>query len=121
MSYDQMRLFEQIRAILNGNPGISLAVLSNVLKISRRTVQGTIAKIGGKQFKELREDCLISWVEQTLTNQPAMSIKELAFTAGFSSSRSFARAIERALHCTPTQLRSSKPSTLRCLKSNERR
>src|SRR5215831_1871642 len=105
MSYDQASLFTQIVEHLRSNPAASLGVVSNVLKVSRRTVEGNVVRMSGRQFKELRHECLLVKIREILLSRPTVSIKELSFSVGFTSPRSFARAVIRTLNCTPTDLR----------------
>lgn len=106
MSYDQSALFGEIITRLKANPGTSLGALSHAINVSRRTIEGNVCKMSGRQFKDLRQEYLVMRIQEILKGKPAISIKELSFAVGFRSSRSFARAVNRAFRCTPTELRS---------------
>jgi AraC-like DNA-binding protein len=79
--------------------------LSKELGISRRTIQCVVIAVKGKRFRDLREEIFLARVESLLMATPGLAIKELSFQAGYSSTRSFARAVRRACGRSPEQLR----------------
>ncbi len=107
MSYDHRYLFEAIYVSLHEKPCSSLGELSKRFRLSRRTIQNTVADAAQKTFREFREDLLIEKVRRTLLSQPMLAIKELSSTMGYRYARSFARAVRRASGSCPVQLRSS--------------
>src|SRR5436190_15056300 len=112
VSYDHRLLCERISLSLHRNPSISLRELSKELGASRRTVQCAVIDIKGKRFRDLREEFLLARVESLLLATPALAIKELSFHAGYTSPRSFARAVRRACGLSPEQLRAHIASDL---------
>lgn len=105
MSSDHALLYQAISLSLHRNPSISLWELSRQLRVSRRTLQRAVCSITGKRFRELREEILLARVASLLMAKPGMAIKELSFETGYSSPRSFARAVRRACGLSPEQLR----------------
>jgi len=61
----------------------------------------------GKSFSALREELLVEMVSQLFASEPGLAIKEVSFTVGFCSPRSFARAVRRACGLSPKELRFS--------------
>jgi AraC-like DNA-binding protein len=105
MSYDPALLFQRISSNLYGNPSLSLAELSQELRVSRRTIQNTVIVTSGKKFRELRDELLLAKFQCALVTEPSFTIKELSSEIGYGSPRSFARAIRRASGVSPEQLR----------------
>lgn len=106
MSYDSRILFHNISRCLKQNPCISLATLSQELKLSRRTIQKTVVVASGKNFRDLREEVLVARVKNLFISEPTLAIKAISFSLGYESPRSFARAIRRACGFSPEELRS---------------
>ena len=107
MSYDPSIIFHSILLSLQQTPSISLEVLSQELRVSRRTIQKAIVMSAGKTFRDLREEILISSVKTLFLTKPNLTIRALSFVVGYESPRSFARAIRRACGISPEELRSS--------------
>lgn len=106
VSYDHISLFEGISGRLRENPRSSLDRLSREFEVSRRTVQQIVKSRTGKSVSVFRDQLLIERVTCIFASQPSAPIKEISFTIGFASPRSFARAVKRACDLTPKQLRS---------------
>ena len=107
MSYDPGIIFRSILLSLQQTPSISLEVLSQELRVSRRTIQKAVVVNAGKSFRDLREEILVSRVKTLFLAEPNLTIRALCFTVGYESPRSFARAIRRASGFSPVELRSS--------------
>lgn len=107
MSYNHKILFQTVSECLRRSPCRSLGDLSRELGISRRTIQKSINIVAGKQFRNLREEILVSTVRSLFISRPTVAIKQLSFDVGYRSARSFARAIKRACGICPEELRSS--------------
>src|SRR6267154_1288561 len=101
MSYDQHLLFKAISLSLRRSPCISLLELSKELRVSRRTIQKVVDSTTGRSFRELREGILIARVRTLCLSGPSLAIKELSFSLGYQSARSFARAVRRACGVSP--------------------
>ena len=106
MSYNHRLLLEEICRCLRQSPCCSLGVLSQELRVSRRTIQQVTITTTGKTLRRLREDVLLARVKYLFIARPASAIKELSFDLGYKSSRSFSRAVRRACGFSPEQIRS---------------
>lgn len=106
MSYDYRLLVKQISLSLNRNPCCPLQSLSGELHVSPRTIQKVVIMTTGKSLRQFREEILFAKLKILLIERPTSAIKELSFTIGYKSPRSFARAIRRACGSSPEQLRS---------------
>lgn len=82
-------------------------MLSQELRLSRRTIQKTVVVACGKNFRDLREEVLIARVKNLFVSEPTLAIKAISFSLGYESPRSFARAIRRACGFSPEELRSA--------------
>lgn len=107
MSYNRNLVFASISKRLHEEPATSLGNLSAELEVSYRTVQEIVYGETGKSFSALREEILMTRVKQLFISQPGLAIKEASFALGFSSPRSFGRAVQRACGLSPDELRSS--------------
>lgn len=105
VSYDHSLLFQKISSYLHKRPTVPLWSLSRELGVSRRTIQKVVCIITNKTFSALREEILIAKVRQLLTSQPEWPIKQISFSVGYKSPRSFARAIRRSCGLSPEELR----------------
>ncbi|SRR5258708_24817159 len=106
MSYNHTLLFRRISDRLCENPRSSIRRLARELGISRRTIQLVVSTQAGKPFSALQEELLMKMVRQLFISQPGLAIKEVSFSVGFCSPRSFARAVKRACGLSPEELRS---------------
>jgi len=106
MSYSHTLLFKRISKRLRESPRSSIRSLALELGISCRTIQLVVSSQAGKSFSALREESLLEMVTQLFTSQPGLAIKEVSFSVGFCSPRSFARAVKRACGLSPEELRS---------------
>jgi AraC-like DNA-binding protein len=60
----------------------------------------------GKTFSNLRQAILMAKVKELFVSQPQLAIKEVSFSVGYRSARSFARAVRRACGFSPEAFRS---------------
>ena len=107
MSYDRMALFNSISALIRKDLRMSLSQLSERLGISARTIETVVKSATGKTFRELHQEMVFSLAVSLFVSQPSLSIKELSFQVGYSSSRSFARRVKKMWGVTPRELRSA--------------
>ena len=105
MSYDHALLHLRVSLSLQRKPNSSLRELSRELHVSRRTIQNAMISVTGKKFSELQEETLLARVQSILLTRPSIAIKELSSDVGYSSPRSFARAVRRACGVSPERLR----------------
>jgi AraC-like DNA-binding protein len=106
MSYNHTLLFQRISDRLRESPRSSIRRLAGELGISRRTIQLVVSTQAGKSFSALQEESLMKMVRQLFIAHPGLAIKEVSFSVGFCSPRSFARAVKRACGLSPEELRS---------------
>ena len=105
MSYEMRLLSAEIFARLSKHPCTTLCDLSTQLNDSKRTCQKTIRSCSGGTFRELQLAVLFNTVREILACQPTIAIKELAYSVGFKSPRSFARAVRHISGHSPKELR----------------
>jgi AraC-like DNA-binding protein len=106
VSYNHRLLLDEICRCLRQSPCCSLGVLSQELRVSRRTIQQVAITTTGKTLRQLREEVLLARVKYLFIARPTSAIKELSFDLGYKSSRSFSRAVRRASGTSPEKLRS---------------
>ena len=105
MSYDHRLLCERVSLCLHRNPNSSLKDVSQVLRVSRRTIQNAVVEVTGKKFRDLRDELLLTKVKNLLAVAPVNSIRDVSLEAGYRSPRSFARAVRRVSGDSPQGLR----------------
>jgi AraC-like DNA-binding protein len=106
MSYDHAFLFQRILFQMMGDPCISVQSMARELKVSRRTIQGAIESVAKKSYRALRQEILITKAVDLFSSDPSLAVKQVSFAVGFTSPRSFARAIRKASGMSPEELRS---------------
>jgi AraC-like DNA-binding protein len=111
MAYDGRGLVEQIRKRLSQRDS-TLSALSRALGVERHTIERLISKSTGKTFRELRQQIVFEHAPELLRSGPNQSIKEVAFTVGFSSPGSFTQFCKRTSGKTPLRLRDPAPRIL---------
>jgi two-component system response regulator YesN len=87
------------------NPRASLAHISGELQVERHTIERAVKDQKGKSFREYQQDILLVTSLRFLSSGPNRSIKEIAYSLGYQSPRSFCRFIKDKTGHTPTQLR----------------
>jgi AraC-like DNA-binding protein len=107
VAYDLAKLSEMVQEALTNSPGASLAKLAQQLAIDRHTLEKAVRTTTGKSFRQLRQKVLLKKSLKLLQNEPALSIKDVAFRVGYSSPQAFQRFIRRASGKTPGQIRTS--------------
>jgi AraC-like DNA-binding protein len=111
VAYDLEGLFCRILTQLHSMPNIRLQDLSRRLRIERHTIEKAVKNLSGKTFREFRAQLLLQEATRLLGDNPAQSIKEVAFSLGYNSQRSFCRFIKSTAGCSPTQLRNGRKRT----------
>jgi transcriptional regulator GlxA family with amidase domain len=106
MAYEPSLLFAQIQNLLWRTPATSLKDLADATGVSMRTVENLVKSRTGKDFRSLRGEILIERFCSVLQDCPGSSLKETAFSLGYSSERSFARVVRRGAGSSPRRLRS---------------
>ena len=79
--------------------------LSGHLGVGRHTLEKSVKAATGKNFREYRATVLLDQARRRLGQNPNLSIKEIAFSIGFRSQRSFCRFIKATAGCSPKALR----------------
>jgi AraC-like DNA-binding protein len=105
MAYDLTGLFNRVTKEMRGNPYAQLHGLSGHLGVGRHTIEKSVKAATGKSFREYRATVLLEHARSQLRQNPHLSIKEIAFSIGFHSQRSFCRFIKATAGCSPKALR----------------
>lgn len=104
MSYDYEILSDRVTDLLRRNPRLPLKEIAKELGVAQRTIQNVASAHLSGPLRSLRQRFLAEYSHRLL-RKGTMSVKEVSFALGFSSQRSFARAIRRATGLSPTELR----------------
>lgn len=107
MHYHTAVLFERVRRELEHEPRLSLAQLSSRLSVHRHTIEKAVQASASRTFRSMQQEILFRKACELLNADDARSIKEVAFSLGFGSTRAFGRFARRLSGQTPTQLRDS--------------
>lgn len=105
MSYEPALLLAAIEEELSAHPCALLKELATQLHVSPRTLERIVAANSGRRFRDLRQEALVAKVRELVRKEPRISVKELSSATGFTSARSFARAIRRSCGVSPEGLR----------------
>lgn len=105
MAYDLTGLFSGVNKEMRRKPYSQLHDLSRYLGVGRHTIEKSVKAATGKSFREYRSNMLLEHARARLKQNPNLSIKEIAFSIGFHSQRSFCRFIKAAAGCSPKALR----------------
>jgi NAD(P)H-flavin reductase/AraC-like DNA-binding protein len=97
---------------LDLNPHSTLQSIADGLAIDRHTVTRAIHATTGISFRQLRQSVILNKARSLLFDGGTRSIKELSYTAGFGSPRSFQRTIVRAFRVSPSEFRRWKRSPI---------
>ena len=73
--------------------------------MSKSVTLKTSDAITGRKFRDLRDELLVVKIKNLLASAPNTTIRQVSLDAGYSSPRSFARAVQRACGVSPQQLR----------------
>jgi AraC-like DNA-binding protein len=105
MAYHLPKLFDHIDGYLDAAPNLSLAELSDRIGVGRHTIKKAVKKATGKTFRQFRNTVLLEKAGILLTSAPNRTIKEIAYSLGYQSQRSFSRFVRQATGYSPKQLR----------------
>jgi AraC-like DNA-binding protein len=105
MACDRNAIAERIRGALRQNPRLTLEAVAAALDIGRHTARRALSAVFGKSFRDLQRDAIAEAVKAKLEQQPASSVKEIAFEMGYEHARSLSRRWRRIAGVT---LRESK-------------
>jgi AraC-like DNA-binding protein len=105
--YDHGRLFVRVSAALRDHPGASLRELAGALRVHPHTLAQLIRARTGLTFSAWRNRHRTASACLLLRTRPELSIKEVAASAGFSSTSVFDRFLRRVCGRSPTECRRS--------------
>ena len=105
MAYDLTGLYGRVSKEMRRNPYSQLHYLSRYLGVGRHTIEKSVKAATGTSFREHRTKVLLEHARSRLEQNPNLSIKEIAFSIGFRSQRSFCRFIKATAGCSPKVLR----------------
>jgi AraC-like DNA-binding protein len=107
MSYNSNLILDNLLQKVRQAPSRSLDSISREMRVSRRTLENVLFLSSRKRFKKIQGEILLAIVQNTVLAHPSLTIKELAFSLGYASPRTFARAIKRVCGMSPVELRTS--------------
>lgn len=107
MSYDKHRIAEDVFVLLAQDPGLSLTRIAGRIHVDRHTVTRALSTTWGMTFREVRQKILAKKAAELFRTEPSLSIKEIAFQVGFSSSGSLSHFVKRAAGVSATEYRSA--------------
>ena len=105
MSYDLSLIARTVKAALRKRPQARLRDISRQLAVDPHTAEKALRVCGGCGFRVLRRRALLRSAGYLLRTVPPLSIKQVAASLGYSSSRAFSRFVLTTLGKTPSQLR----------------
>jgi AraC-like DNA-binding protein len=105
MGYDHEVLFREICKMLVARPRTTLRALSTDLGVERHTLRRMIRGRTQKSFREFRRDLLLTRTHELLSAGPQRTLKEIAYTLGYASPRSFNRFVKARTGHPPSALR----------------
>jgi AraC-like DNA-binding protein len=108
MGYDHEVLFLKICKLLVAMPRTTQRELSSHLGVERHTLRRMILQRTKKNFREFRRDLLLTRTEELLSAGPERTLKEIAYTLGYASPRSFNRFVKTRTGQPPSALRVSR-------------
>jgi AraC-like DNA-binding protein len=107
VSYDHNLILDDFLERVRQAPARSLLAISREMKVSCRTLEYVLFSSARKRFKEIQGEILVAVVRTEIVRDHSLTIKELSFSLGFKSPRTFARAIRRSCGMSPIELRTS--------------
>lgn len=107
MTYDHNLLLSDFVQRLRQAPSKSLGCLSREMGVSRRTLENLLIHGSRKRFKEIQGEILLAVVRRSVLRNRSLTMKELSFSLGYNSPRTFTRQIRRACGMSPVELRAS--------------
>jgi AraC-like DNA-binding protein len=85
---------------------MSLSSISRELGVNRHTIERVVFSVKGVTFREYQQRLLIAAAKELL-NRPSLSIKEIAFTLGYSHPQDFSHFFRKRLGTNPSEYRES--------------
>lgn len=103
MAYDHPQLFRRIVTELEHRPRIKLALLCEILQVERHTVERVVRHTAGQTFRELQRNLILEQAKQLLSRREGQTIKQIACSLGYGSTRSFGRFFSKHCGLVPTK------------------
>lgn len=105
MCYSYRSIADQVCRELESNPRVTLGSLTSLLGVERHTVTKALRIATGASFRQIRQSIIARKARSFLSEPSTRSVKEIAYSLGFSSPRSLHRAVVRTFRVPPTELR----------------
>lgn len=105
MCYSYHSIADQVCRELETNPRVTLGSLTSLLGVERHTVTKALRIATGSSFRQIRQSIIACKARSFLSEDSTRSVKEIAYSLGFSSPRSLHRAVVKAFRVPPTKLR----------------
>jgi AraC-like DNA-binding protein len=103
MTYNASRLLQSIEDRLRQNPQESLQLLVRELGVGRHTIERVVRATTGKSFRDYQSGIVLSKALQLLNGSDALQIKQVAFSLGYCSTKSFSRYFKAQTGMTPSE------------------
>lgn len=104
MSYHAHRIADLTVGLVQRQPWLSVAEVSERLGIHRHTLQRAL-KACGRSFASIKLEIVVSRLERHFASGGPESFKQIWSELGFVSAGSFARYVRHATGRSPTELR----------------
>ncbi len=111
ISVEGSLLMEQVRAYVLNNihRQISITDVASALCRSQSTVSHTIRKESDRSFTRLCSEIKVDYAEQLMSEEPAITIGEVAEQLGYSDQFYFSRVYKKVRGYPPSQFREPRP------------
>jgi AraC-like DNA-binding protein len=103
MTYNKRLLLLEINDHLRQNPRLRLQDIEQQLGIGRHTIERTIRTATGHSFREYRSQKQLTIATQLLSGPQLLQVKQVAFSLGYSSAKSFSRYFKARTGLSPSQ------------------
>lgn len=105
VSYDSHLIASAVVRLLSNQPALRLTAMSRSLGVDRHTITRALDREFSLDFKGLRHRMRVESIETAAANERICSLKGLAVSMGFGSSRAASHWSERNLGGTLRQVR----------------
>lgn len=107
MGYQRERLLQLVAELLQQQPSLTEAEVSEKLNVHRHTPERAL-KAGGCSFASLKKIFVLERLERHFASPQPTSLKQVWTELGFSSASAFARYIRQATGKSPSELRGNR-------------
>ncbi len=105
MVYSAEELLEATDARLTASPRATLSQIAQELGVSRRTIVRLLRMARNMSYRSYQQSVLLRIALERLRHDKSLTIKEIAFSFGYSSSAAFARFIRSKAGACPSKIR----------------